>query len=331
MIRYLVWVLLCLPTVALLGGPVRLTGTSPEAYRGQVVYLDLLEVPLDMITIADYQLLARAEIDSTGHFTFPHLALPDAPTFYRLRYRDRSEPPISMNFAQRHYLTFVLDGEANLKVAGMTLQFPSPTNRSLLAAQRQLDSLSTGIYIVPDRQESLATELREGYLRGLLHHPDTDPYVAVFALGMLGPDTPTRSDLEAAHHATKTAGLPVTYLDAVEQHLGGLEYHRLRRQNTFLWVALLVTGLSCAVLAYLLLARRHRAQPIVPSAAEELSPKEREVAELIAAGCSNKEAAAELYVSVSTVKTHVNSIYRKLGVNSREELEARVSADSTPV
>jgi len=44
---------------------------------------------------------------------------------------------------------------------------------------------------------------------------------------------------------------------------------------------------------------------------------------LIAAGLSNQEIAARLYISLSTVKGHVSHIYGKLGVNSRTQALAR--------
>lgn len=48
-----------------------------------------------------------------------------------------------------------------------------------------------------------------------------------------------------------------------------------------------------------------------------LSGRERKVLRLLAAGLSNPEIAAELVVSLSTVKTQVSSLYRKLNVTSR--------------
>ncbi len=48
-----------------------------------------------------------------------------------------------------------------------------------------------------------------------------------------------------------------------------------------------------------------------------LSPRELEVLRLVAAGCSNKEVAGHLYLSVATVKTHLDEAYRKLGVSDR--------------
>ena len=55
----------------------------------------------------------------------------------------------------------------------------------------------------------------------------------------------------------------------------------------------------------------------------ELTATERRVADLIAAGATNRDAAAALFVSVRTIETHVASIYRKLGVRTRAELARR--------
>jgi LuxR family maltose regulon positive regulatory protein len=55
---------------------------------------------------------------------------------------------------------------------------------------------------------------------------------------------------------------------------------------------------------------------------EPLSPQERKVLRLLAAGNSNAEIARELVVSVNTVRTQVQSIYRKLNVNNRVEASA---------
>ena len=56
---------------------------------------------------------------------------------------------------------------------------------------------------------------------------------------------------------------------------------------------------------------------------ESLSERELEVLTLLASGRPNKEVARDLFVSVGTVKTHTNNIYRKLGVRNRAEALAR--------
>jgi DNA-binding CsgD family transcriptional regulator len=59
-----------------------------------------------------------------------------------------------------------------------------------------------------------------------------------------------------------------------------------------------------------------------------LTESERRIAELVAAGKSNKETAATLFLSVHTVEDALKRIYRKLDVRSRTELSRRLSADS---
>ena len=51
--------------------------------------------------------------------------------------------------------------------------------------------------------------------------------------------------------------------------------------------------------------------------AEPLSQRELEVLRLVARGATNKQAAAQLFISEATVKTHLLHAYSKLGVNDR--------------
>lgn len=64
--------------------------------------------------------------------------------------------------------------------------------------------------------------------------------------------------------------------------------------------------------------RAHRSERAV----DELTPQETTVAELVARGMSNREVAAELFVTTKTVQYHLTRIYSKLGIRSRSELAA---------
>jgi LuxR family maltose regulon positive regulatory protein len=55
----------------------------------------------------------------------------------------------------------------------------------------------------------------------------------------------------------------------------------------------------------------------------ELSERELDVLRLLPSGLSQREIAAELYVSFNTIRTHTRVIFRKLGVTSRAEAVAR--------
>ncbi|MFE0516792.1 LuxR C-terminal-related transcriptional regulator, partial [Streptomyces sp. NPDC058964] len=60
-----------------------------------------------------------------------------------------------------------------------------------------------------------------------------------------------------------------------------------------------------------------------PFVVEELSGRERDVLQRLAQMMSTEEIAADLYVSVNTVKTHLKSVYRKLAVNRRGDAVRR--------
>jgi LuxR family maltose regulon positive regulatory protein len=102
------------------------------------------------------------------------------------------------------------------------------------------------------------------------------------------------------------AGGPVPYLDSLLAAFSSAE-DRGSRTESF--------GRRLAVLS-----------PQSSVYVEPLSPQEQRVLQLLAAGLSNPEIAQELIVSVNTVKTQVQSIYRKLNVTSRSQ--ARQAAQS---
>lgn len=57
----------------------------------------------------------------------------------------------------------------------------------------------------------------------------------------------------------------------------------------------------------------------------ELTDSERQVAELVASGLSNRDVADALFVSVKTVETNLTRVYRKLGIRSRAQLSHRLA------
>jgi len=71
--------------------------------------------------------------------------------------------------------------------------------------------------------------------------------------------------------------------------------------------------------ARLISARKHEEAPTRPPLMSRLTPRERQVLELVAVGMSNKHVANELDLQEKTVKHHMTQILAKLGVNNRTE------------
>lgn len=80
-----------------------------------------------------------------------------------------------------------------------------------------------------------------------------------------------------------------------------------------------------------LVRRRHALrQPGPNDLAATLTPREREVLDLVAAGWTNREIGAALFIAPGTVRKHLDNVYAKLGVRSRAHAVAVTTHASSP-
>ncbi|MCM4160893.1 response regulator transcription factor [Antarcticibacterium flavum] len=121
-------------------------------------------------------------------------------------------------------------------------------------------------------------------------------------------------DLLAKLHDSDLDPASYTYLEnkirATHQELINRKYHISLAFNFFSFTG--IVGLLLVVF------RMHKRSATLPSV--QLSPQEEKVKNLILEGKTNKEIAAALFISISTVKTHTSSIYSKLNVTNRRDL-----------
>ena len=61
---------------------------------------------------------------------------------------------------------------------------------------------------------------------------------------------------------------------------------------------------------------------------QELSPRELEVATLVAEGLTNHHIAKELSLSIRTIETHLSHVFAKLGVTSRVMVATMLNSES---
>ena len=115
--------------------------------------------------------------------------------------------------------------------------------------------------------------------------------------------------------------------------------YNARVMDFYLALVIVLLALTTAVVVWLWRRRRAVTKsfsvPIVDVSSshadrrwlwDSLTPREMEVARLVAQGMRNAEVARELTISLNTVESHVKHIYAKLEVHSRVEL-ARVLRD----
>lgn len=93
-------------------------------------------------------------------------------------------------------------------------------------------------------------------------------------------------------------------------------------------VAFLSENVARHVTGVATMARGRRPEGEIP---EALSPREHEIATLVADGNSNLKIAQALSISQKTVEAHLGSAFRKLGVSSRTQLVCHLVERSTPL
>jgi len=126
--------------------------------------------------------------------------------------------------------------------------------------------------------------------------------------GALTPKAAVAIRRAAARLATAARGVPLADLVALAE---GVEGRPLRLD--FASAALIGTPI--------LVLRETVGREVLPL----LSRRERQVAVLVAQGCTNRMIAAELGISLPTVKDHVHHALAKCGMASRAELAAAVA------
>ncbi|WP_097259593.1 LuxR C-terminal-related transcriptional regulator [Streptomyces sp. TLI_55] len=155
---------------------------------------------------------------------------------------------------------------------------------------------------------------------------------SIHTQGGTGPAVTVRAALVRAQAAAE-AGDSATAHRLVARALLDARRERLRRPflDAGAWIRPLLATSALHELAAGWLtpgppADSDRARPeaaLPPLVAVELSGRERDVLERLARMMSTEEIAADLYLSVNTVKTHLKSVYRKLAVNRRGDAVRR--------
>ncbi|WP_033290875.1 ATP-binding protein [Amycolatopsis jejuensis] len=205
---------------------------------------------------------------------------------------------------------------------------------------------------------SLVPAAAEAYTRAG-RWPDADAFVEKFARGIEGRDAPFAAAALHAGHAVLTAArakhlaaatlfdaAAVAYADLPMPYLAARMRDRAACCRLEAGQSDATTSLSEAATAYLQLGatrdagrchhllREHGAW--APSQrgrrgyGRELSPREREVAEMLAEGRTNRQIADGLFLSPRTVEQHVAKVLRKLGAHSRTDVARKLPRVASP-
>lgn len=297
--RFIIRLLLLIPAFgysqqARLSGKVGLdTGWARKFYVCRMPGFDY------MFTASNTLIIAEGDIDTAGNFSVNFPATKDE-SLYRLHFIRKGDPASTLIIGSRdvNHVFFIAKQDDQIhfeKPAGMSVRQSEISGSEANAELDDLLKLAANDTTGNNTLISIA-ERSASQLVGLLAISRTDKL--------------SDAQKEKVRDVLTHYDQHNTYGAHIFQEYQATSYWKLYLAGGILLLAAL------SVYGYLFYKRR-----AVLKIWRELSQREMDIVGLILSGKSNKEVAQALNIELSTVKTHVNNIYAKLGVNSRKDLD----------
>jgi DNA-binding CsgD family transcriptional regulator len=323
-------------------------GTVDTQFIEGEVYLSMIEDYRKLSGVYHEQIIAKVKPDSLGFFTFAGSNLPAENKMYRIhadtcKEIDQNLSHITGHCKNSEEIVFVAN---NNTVLELPFSFEQEmfckvvSNNEKAKTFLKIDSLKNDMRFAfstyrSEANKKLNTEKWFSILQNYgeqLQEPLAELYIYSFL-----------SDRRSILHGYYLADLAQNpYYDSLLERLKKQypdtqytrQYEAELKSDRFLisdnkpaesfpwWGYLLVAICLVSIFGNFYFITTTKKQKAAAKGKAALTQQEDNVLELILQQKSNKEIATELFVSVSTVKTHINSIYKKLGVSSRNEVKA---------
>lgn len=319
-----------------------------------VVYLASLNSPDNLFVASPEFVIAETFIQPDGTFSINTTSIPEDPRFYRLYLVKGNNSSVEFNTStHRNFQHLLLDQHSdiilNAKVEDNTFVIQqisgSDDNNAILKfdkeiAQRKLQFAND---ITKAKYDFLSKDL-ENFIKSFVESTPNS-LVGLYALYHIDEkDTDFLRNNEFYFGFQKrideqypNSFYAANYSKLLESLVGFREMVceipgvQPKWKDSLLVIQSVFIFILLFILAFLLLRIKKTTKEKLESNNSQttfanLTQKEQQILQLLAQGKTNKEIAIELYVELSTVKTHINSIYKQLQLSNRKDAIAYYNA-----
>ena len=313
-----------------------------------VLFLASINSPENLnVTSPDFN-IAKTFINADGTFSFQNITLPSDPRFYRLYMVKSPNSMVDFNLTgERFFIHFILNNSSNLSFSAVTdsTSFIVTSVSGDIRNQQLLNFQNTYFNkkqplkndVSKAQKEFLTIDL-ENYIREFV---DTcsNSLVGLFALYQIEDketDFLKNSDFYFNFQKKLDKQFPHSiYTEKYDNLLSDLVGFRQmvceipgvipKWKDTLIYIesGLLFAFLVIIIILYIRFKKQISAIKNITNPEfenfDKLTMKEKEILELLSMGKSNKEIASELFIELSTVKSHLGRIYKQLNVSGRQE------------
>ncbi len=287
-----------------------------------------------------------APIDADGNFVFRGNQLPDENRFYRLYLMKEQNTDydacLYVGGDDHNFVHIILNNDTQLAITADSTYYSPFGNYQIQGDRNNHLMRELSRIVFPSfyfYQIKFPTELRlseERLFNDLLNFADTcqSPIVALAAMNNTDMDEYFALHRNSYLYFGERLKREMPNDTYTKNYLRKLKFYTAEEDEAgipgWVWLVMGLQSLLILVLGIGLVRQRREKSVVIEEDAiaslEEtnndglLTAKEQEILDLIQQGKSNKEIAGQLYIEISTVKTHINKIYTKLGVKSRKEV-----------
>lgn len=335
--------LLCLAT-SITNAQYAFTGTIDNEQWQNTVYIALIEDYRKISKIYTEQIFHKTTTDSIGNFAFCGNELDTANRIYRIHVDNCSDGSQPFN----HFDGYCKNSKSIVFIAknNDTITFPFSFDQMFCNIKSSNPKTNTIVKIDSLREDMKFAygEFRSETNRKLndkkwfktfqdfglqLNEPLAELYIYAFLSDRTSPHYKFYlEDLKSnPYYNNLLKRLKQNYPNApyTQQYEAEIasDLFTVNDKSSIPWKYLLYSVLAISLLLnlYVLLFLKKWRSKSLKDTRNLLTPQELKVAQLIVQDKSNKDIANALFVSVSTIKTHINNIYKKLNVQSRDEVK----------
>lgn len=318
------------------------SGEVNNEFTHSKVYLNVIDNYKQNELFLTEKIIQEVTVDSLGHFSFKGDFLSEENKFYKI-YIDKCTDNITdynhllNHCTESNYIVFIANNKdtIHLPLNDLEQQFCSfKYSRTQNVALQKIDSVQETLLI--HLQDSKSDKQRKiiytNYLKELQSYSQSlnEPLAEIYSFNLYTDDNSFArpyyiTDLkESDYYNNLLERLQEQYPNSyyTTQYTNELQRDRLvfvkNKVNPIILVLIVLLIVSLFINFFFI--KKNGRKKVIINYKSILSPQELKVFELMLQGFSNKELAGKLFISVSTVKTHINSIYSKLSISSRNDL-----------
>ncbi len=313
------------------------------------VYLSLVEDYRKVDGIYTEQIIGKVKADSSGYFEFTGDLLEPKNKIYKLHVDNCFEDKQTKN----HFNSHCNNSKSILFIAKNTdtISFPFSFDSEMFCSITSNNKSASLLINIDNLKEDMAFDFAsyrsetnrklntKKWFKTLQEYGknSNDPLAEIYIYKFLTDkssqfydyyieDLTNNTHYDGLLHRLKNTYPNSSYLQQYKTELAADRFIKTKKNPSkpFNWLILIsvLLGISLLLNVWFLFTKKKAKNKHIQKAKEQLTKQEQKILDLLLQEKPNKAIAQELFVSLSTVKTHINNIYKKLDVQSRDEAKS---------